>query len=76
MTLRVTIEVVPFGMEDEKRTVDIIDIWNIQQTPEQLDSYEFTSTEFGKQGYVFKHQRQKGAHELIRRVLNELLEGT
>ncbi len=66
MTLRVTVEIVPFGDETQKMILDVMDISNI--------TYEKSwENEYGRiSDYVVRgHRREDGYWELIRKVLNE-----
>lgn len=72
MTLRVTIEVVPFGVEENKRTIHVLNIHN-----------DGTKTRAGATRYdvdldgwrldrKFLHDREDGALELVQKVLDKM----
>lgn len=71
MTLRVTLEVVPFGIEDNKRTIKTINIHNIGQTHSQdPDQCEYSFDVDGNTApETVIHFRSEGAPELVRKVL-------
>lgn len=82
MTLRVTIEIVPYGDEDNKRIVETIDISNetYVRGPEndygELCDYSFISSNDRMYSYVHgeisKHRRSDGYYPLIQRVMQAL----
>lgn len=82
MTLRVTIEIVPFGIENNKRTLNILNIHNIGKVEHLLeddlkehvsDFYQYEVDETDENGekkepYTVIHQRSKGFWDLIYRA--------
>lgn len=65
MTLRVTVEIVPFGDKSQKRTLGVINISNVTYDPSWENEYGEVSD------YEIKgHRRSAGFWELIRKVLN------
>jgi len=84
MTLRVTIEIVPFGDEDNKRTLEVIDISNetYDRTPEndygQICDYEFISVDdktwVPVRGTITHHKRSDGYRQLVKRTIQALMD--
>jgi hypothetical protein len=72
MTLRITIEIVPFGEEDKKRTLGVANISNVDG--DRICNYEYVFTgNFGEaSGHIFNHDRNDGAIELIQRVFTSV----
>lgn len=76
MTLRVTLEIVPFGVEENKRTIHTININNITGISNVPDvgQHEYEVISDGqKQEWTVKHTRSLGARLLVRKVLDKLL---
>lgn len=76
MTLRVTLEIVPFGVEAEKYTINTLEIYNTGNIGFGLCSYEAKlisdgGTELQKVVGI-EHLRQDGAMSLARKVLEFL----
>ena len=74
MTLRVTVEIIPFGNEDKKYEIGSLEISNLGQTENGV--YNYIATQFSD-GYKLKemtlsHNRNDGSWQLIRKVLNLL----
>lgn len=79
MTLRVTVEIVPFGDEEEKR---VIDVYNISNLGEGLrDRHGHTPCRYGVEKNKYKtgeydllvsHYRENGYEELVRAVFSHL----
>jgi hypothetical protein len=73
--LRVTLEMVPFGQEDRKRTIGVLEVSNIGVN-EDLGDYLIELEEPDKSGveveYIKKYPRSKGAWTLVRRALQRL----
>lgn len=70
MTLRVTVEVVPFGREEDIYLVHELDISNIGQVaPMGHCEYVFDLDGKGMASETVVHNRSDGALELIRKVL-------
>ena len=71
--LKVTVELVPFGLEDVRRTISVIEIANIGGTREFGDyRYTIKSDRCGEvEGSLEKFDRNKGAIELLRVILNK-----
>ena len=79
MTLRVTLEIVPFGNEDNKRTIYELEIWNMgSKTKGGKSRYQCDvirdGAPFVPEGGVIRlaHMREHGAPRLVRRVLQRL----
>lgn len=72
MTLRVIVQVVPFGDEDKTYEIDRLDISNFgnsKNTPGVFDyMFKFKDQEYNKR--VIEHTRKDGAWVLIKKVLN------
>lgn len=77
MTLRVTLEIVPFGNEDEKRTIETVNISNIGF---DLDSckymYYVEHNEYKefKSKIVVYHDRNQGALVLAQKAIAAVLD--
>lgn len=64
MTLRVTVEIIPFGDESKKKVLDVMNISNIT-TPSWENDYGEVSD------YIVRgHKRKAGFWELIKKVLD------
>lgn len=75
MTLRVTLEMVPFGLEEKKRTLGKMDISNVGGTP-NLGKYcvEVFSNGGVLETFIIRSfKREKGAWALTKRALDRLL---
>jgi hypothetical protein len=72
MTLRITIEIVPFGEEDKKRTIGVANISNVDG--DRICNYEYAfKGDIGvASGHIFNHDRDDGAIELSQRVLTSV----
>lgn len=78
MTLRVTLEIVPFGDEDKKRKIRQLDIFNMGYIDRgyceygviEIDSENNTGGLYEKTIY---HVRDQGALVLVQRILDELI---
>ena len=70
MTLRVTLEIVPFGIEENKRTIHQINISNIGKSSGQSGGYSYL-VELDKEHkfIVTNHNRENGALRLLEKVL-------
>lgn len=63
MTLRVTVEIVPFGDESRKRTLDVMNISNVTEPCWENDYCDIAD-------YTVKgHRRKAGFWELIKKAL-------
>ena len=75
MTLRVIVQIVPFGDEEKAYEIDRLDIGNfgLIDYPDTCQyMYKFKKdTEFSK--YGVEHSRKDGAWALIRKVLGDCL---
>lgn len=72
MTLRVIVQIIPFGDEDKAREIGRIDIFNKQQI--DYDEYEYGVIELnpkqeGLYNDTISHHRHLGAWKLIRKAL-------
>lgn len=79
MTLRVTLEIIPFGVEENKRVIRTINISNISNREpcnnHEYDTYVVEIDEY-KQYDDFNlrvfHKREDGAEHLVYKVLDSL----
>lgn len=74
MTLRVKLEIVPFGDESRTREIGRLDIFNQGEVPRTDGLYNYGVIELTPtRGWLWSdsvvHERQKGAWELVRNVL-------
>ena len=73
MTLRVTLEIVPFGVEAEKYTIHTVDISNVGFSGSD-DLYEYSVIKDGNRlPDTIYHYRSTGAITLVRRALEEIV---
>ena len=79
MTLRVTVEIVPFGDEEEKRVIDVYNISNLgasQQDPVGRTPYRYgvekNKYKTGEYDLFVGHYREDGYEELVREVFSYL----
>lgn len=75
MTLRITIEIVPFGVEAKKRVIETINVSNI--TPGHDDPAEYVIEHNDYKHYNettprVRHRRDDGALVLARKALEEI----
>lgn len=83
MTLRVTLEIVPFGDEDKKRTIETLNISNLgpdmEFDNENICEYLIEHNEYkqwSKPNLVIPHNRKQGALVLAELALHEINERT
>ena len=72
--IRVTVELVPFGNEERKKVIGIMNIANDGTGDREIGNYEARlEDDRGTEGTVFvkNHIRQEGVWRLIRRALIE-----
>ncbi len=71
--IRVTIDIIPFGKEEERRTLQIVDIANDTTSPTpELGNYDYKATgSINKLGRIEKFPRAIGAVRLALMVLKE-----
>lgn len=78
MTLRCTIEIVPFGDEERKRTIGVLNISNIGRIGWDDYAYEAKLEELERPRSIdpvtFEHARADGAWRCVQRAL-EAIEG-
>ena len=76
MTLRVTVEIVPFGVESDAYTIGKLDIFNKGQVDFGHCEYGVLdlskATDSGEFIKTVLHRRDLGAWELIRKAITEL----
>lgn len=75
MTLRVTLEIIPHGVEDEKRTIEVINISNWGQIDFDSHSYRIEDNDYKKfkaEDQWVTHNRSKGALLLASKALATL----
>ena len=76
--LRVTIEIVPFGIESRARVISRLFIANIKSRPNNVSDYHYKledidNTEQEVEGTVKNFERDNGHLALVKRVLSNLL---
>ena len=76
MTLRVTLEIIPFGVESRKRTIGIIEINNLaRKTKAGLTCYQARYWDEGKapmdepEEWGFTHKRDEGALVCVKKAM-------
>ena len=71
--LRFTAEIVPFGMEEVRRTIGVIEVANVGGTEKFGDyKYVISSDRYGEvTGSLERFDRDRGAIELLREILNK-----
>lgn len=77
MTLRVTLEIVPFGNEDEKRTIEVLNISNIGfDMANGKHTYCVERNEYKKfkSPIVVYHDRSHGALPLVEKAIRAVLD--
>ena len=67
--IRVTIELVPFGREEEKETLQTIEIANVGQVSDKISYYD--SNIDGEHFAWTSHRRSDGVLKLIKKVFSE-----
>lgn len=75
MTLRVRLEVVPFGNEDMAYEIGRLDIFNKGLEPDGMAAYgviEMDKDSGGLYPQEVRHLRRNGAWELVLKALNQL----
>jgi len=74
--LRVTIEIVPFGIEERAEVLGTIKIGNINTTEDNRADYKYAvwdkDTKELISGKIKGHQREKGFWCLVHRVLGKI----
>jgi hypothetical protein len=74
--LRVTIEIVPFGIEERAEVLGTIKIANINTTKDNRADYKYVvwdkDIEELISGEVKKHQREKGFWCLVHKILGKI----
>lgn len=68
--VRVTVDIIPFGIEEDKITVHEITIANTGKTNKN-NEHEYTYQICDKTGAVY-HHRDKGLLNLVRAVINSI----
>jgi hypothetical protein len=76
--IKVTVEIYPFGIAEEKRTIGELFIVNDCTGTTELGNYSFSINKIESDGgrhvslgTVKKHKRYDGVWELIRKILNK-----
>lgn len=77
MTLRVTVEIVPYGVEEEKYTIRQLDIFNKGRVDLSRCEYGVIDInpekeEYGLHEKEIIHRRDLGAMQLIKKAVEEL----
>ncbi len=75
MTLRVILQVVPFGDEDKVREIGRLDIFNKGEFSEGFHRYgviDFTPNQEGMFNEEIYHERKNGPWILVAKALNRL----
>lgn len=71
--LRVTLEMVPFGQENRKRTIGTLDIANTDAYPSDLKEgnykFEILENNITREGTLKKWERKLGAWQLVQACL-------
>lgn len=71
--LRLTLEMVPFGMDSHKRTIGIVEISNIGGTPEKGDYHIRTrGCVYPEDANLMGFSRRLGAWSLVKNSLKKL----
>ena len=86
--LRVTVELVPFGYEDRKRTLETMEIWNDGVFPDDQGNYKYGfklqniepfikdgRANHDKESYsgeIWGQDRKKNVWSLVRAILTEI----
>lgn len=80
MTLRVTVEIVPFGEEENKRTIGILNIHNVKsfglglcEYVADVKTWDWNNREETRHLTNIRHTRQDGFWELTRKTINAIL---
>lgn len=73
MTLRVTLEIVPFGEESRKYVIETIDISNIESIAFGRCKYKVDHK--GHKQTEVEHNRQEGALALVQKAVSALVNG-
>lgn len=86
MTLRVTVEIVPYGIESEKYTLDVLEIYNVGRVSTEEEGikayikdrpeichYEARETTRDIKWTGVDHDRKKGHWDLILRTIRRNL---
>ena len=72
--LRLTLEIVPFGIESQKQTIDAIEIFNTGENEQRPDLGDYNAVRGGKLiGQVKNHDRSDGALKLVRDMFESIL---
>ena len=71
MTLRVTVEIVPFGDESRTRTIAVFNISNIANLGDGVCMYGVEKDKYKTQQYdhTVSHRREDGYGDLVAQVL-------
>lgn len=69
--LRVTIEIVPYGQEADKRVLDVLVIGNDGTGTEHVGNYRYEFGSDHKKGEIKAFPRAKGFWSLICRILKQ-----
>lgn len=77
MTLRVTLEIVPFGNEEKKRVIETINISNLGQIDFGVYQYGVEHNKYKTREYdvVVEHTRSDGAIKLVELAMGALNNG-
>lgn len=78
MTLRVTLEVIPFGKEEKKYKIGHMDISNMGEYTDINDAYKYNASQYSQDGGLkiesvdgsLIHFRDEGPWKLVKRVLS------
>lgn len=80
MTLRVTLSIVPYGVEEDIYDIHTINISNLGSYPTQLDVYrygvevdEYKKPDVLDYKYVVSHKRDDGPLQLVMQALEKVL---
>ena len=73
--LRVTLEMVPFGQEEARRTIGVMEIANVGPYGTKTSDYNIKVIRESKEivrADIFNYRRSNGAWFLVRRAINAL----
>ena len=76
MTLRVYLDIIPFGNEDDAYPIHEINIHNVGSLSDGICEYSYEIDGSGVFPETVIHKRSEGAIELVRKVLNTEREKT
>jgi hypothetical protein len=73
--LKITVELIPFGVEADRETIMELDVINVYTDPKDVADYgvevQYHSTNKHYSYPINRHSRRKGASKLLARVFEE-----